>query len=110
MESLGSRSIRRRDRVREKHRKNSIKKYAQSLCVLCTYVCSMNTFYTSPRRTDRSTTVLQCSLRSIYAVVPFGSGSLCESGGNHRGFGLGVGEYKLKLDMNSRKRSMISIS
>ena len=32
--------------------------------MLCTYVCSMNMFYTSPRRTDRSTTILQCSLKS----------------------------------------------
>ena len=46
----------------------------------------------------------------IHTVVPFGSGSLRELGGDRRGFGLGLGEYNLKLDMNSRKRSMISIS
>ena len=71
MESLGSRSIRRRDREREreKHRKTTIFKNALSQMYTC--VCSMNTLYTSPRRTDRSTTVLQCSLKSSTLTPKF---------------------------------------
>ena len=87
MESLGSRSIRGRDRERDREntQKNSIQKYAQSLCA---YVCSTNTFYTTPRRTDRNTTVLQCSLRSIYTnsqkYIPCGISSLTASRFLHR--------------------------
>ena len=38
--------------------------YSKIALTQYTCVCSMNTFYTSPRRTDRSTIVLQCSLKS----------------------------------------------
>ena len=64
MESLGSRSIAGETEWERNSGKNYIQKNIQSLCVLCTYVCSMNTFYTSPSRTARSITVLQCSLKS----------------------------------------------
>ena len=62
MESLVLRSIRGRDRERE--RENTQKAIFKIALTQCTCVCSMNTFYTSPRRTDRSTIVLQCSLMS----------------------------------------------
>ena len=61
MESLALCSIRGRDRDRENTHTQTILKNALTPC---TCVCSMNTFYTSPRRTDRSTIVLQCSLRA----------------------------------------------
>ena len=57
MESLGLHSIRGRD-------KNTQKAIFKNALTQCTYMCLMNTFYTSPRRTDRSTIVLQCSLKS----------------------------------------------
>ena len=61
MESLGLRNIRRRDRERERVQRRL---YSKISLTQYTFVCSMNTFYTSPRRTDRSTIVLQCSLKS----------------------------------------------
>ena len=48
------------EREREKiHRRL----YSKNALTQFTCVCSMNTFYTSPRRIDRSTIVLQCSLK-----------------------------------------------
>ena len=55
MESLGSRSIRGRDREREREREYTETTLFKNMLNLYTCVCSMNTFYTSPFRTDRST-------------------------------------------------------
>ena len=57
-----------REREREDTR-TIFKRILNLYATLYTCVCSMNTFYTSPRRTDRSTIVLQCSLKS-YALTP----------------------------------------
>ena len=46
----------------------------------------------------------------VYVVVPFGSASLRESGGNRRGFGLGGRRIQIRLVKNIRKRSKIAIS
>ena len=57
------------------------------------YVCSVHTcvqwtlFYTSPRRTDRSTAILQCSLKSstlIPKYIPYGISFLTASRFLHR--------------------------
>ena len=65
MESLGLCSIRGRDRERERENTRTIfQKILNLYATLYTCVCSMNMFYTTPRWTDRSTIVLQCSLRS----------------------------------------------
>ena len=54
-----------RERQREREREKTQKTLFQNNALTqCTCVCSINTFYTSPRRTDRSTIVLQCSLRA----------------------------------------------
>ena len=64
MECLESRTVRGRDRERERERKKNKKTILQKTLTRCIHMCSMNMFYTSPRRTDRSTIVLQCSLRA----------------------------------------------
>ena len=54
-----------RERQRERDRERIHRRlYSKNALTQYTCVCSMNTFYTSPRRTDRSTIVLQCSLKS----------------------------------------------
>ena len=65
MESLELRTVRGRDREREreKHRKLCYKNNALIQCLyMC--VCSMHTFIQVLTRIDRSTIVLQCSLRA----------------------------------------------
>ena len=53
MESLGSHGIRAGEREREREREEHNNSILKSMFYTC--VCSMNTFYTSSRRTYRST-------------------------------------------------------
>ena len=83
-----------------------------NLYILLTCVCSMNTFYTSPRRTDRSTTVLQCSLKistltpkisSLRNIFPRGV-ALLRARVDHRGL-----EPKSRGDERGKKESNVRL-
>ena len=84
--------------------------------MLCTYVCSMNTFYTNPRRTDRSTTVLQCSLKSstltpkIYSLQNIFPNGLPVSASRYSASASPIGPNRYGPRLAQPMRPMLSLS